>query len=80
MPDDVNVLIIDNGPLKVMGGISMVDDATGQPVPGAERDPVFLCRCGGSKNKPFCDGTHSKIGFQGAVAAVEAADAAEAGD
>jgi len=73
MPD-VTVLIIDNGPYKVMGGLSLVDDATGKPVPGGERDPVFLCRCGGSKNKPFCDGTHSKIGFEGAMAAVESAD------
>lgn len=70
---DVKVLLIENGPYKVTGGISIVDDSSGEPVPGAERDPVFLCRCGGSTNKPFCDGTHSKIGFEGAIAAVQAA-------
>ena len=35
-----------------------------------ERRPVALCRCGGSTTKPFCDGTHSRIGFQAAEEAV----------
>ena len=36
------------------------------------RRPVALCRCGASTTKPFCDGTHSRVGFQAAEAAVAA--------
>ena len=35
-----------------------------------KRRPVALCRCGASTTKPFCDGTHSRVGFQAAEAAV----------
>jgi CDGSH-type Zn-finger protein len=45
----------------------------GEKEEALERPRVFLCRCGGSGNKPFCDGTHKRIGFQapGGVLEVE---------
>lgn len=65
---DVKVTILDNGPLKVEGGIDLVQ-ADGTPVE-SKKSTVFLCRCGASTKKPFCDGAHSKIGFQAAAQAV----------
>jgi CDGSH-type Zn-finger protein len=73
MMADVRVEATENGPYKVTGEIELVDhEGNTIAVPGRT---AFLCRCGGSTNKPFCDGTHSKIGFQGAMAAVADADA-----
>ena len=62
-----NIKIKDNGPYIVEGEFTLSDMA-GNPIPVKK---AALCRCGGSTTKPFCDGTHSKIGFQGAIAAVE---------
>jgi CDGSH-type Zn-finger protein len=70
---DVKISIQKNGPLKVEGNVPLFD-ADGNPVDPPRTDRYFLCRCGGSTKKPFCDGTHSRIGFVGAEAAVEAAD------
>ena len=58
-----------NGPYKVPGPLTVVDP-TGAETTFAEGETAWLCRCGGSTSKPFCDGTHSKIGFQAAEAAV----------
>ncbi|HEU4521534.1 MAG TPA: CDGSH iron-sulfur domain-containing protein [Thermoanaerobaculia bacterium] len=63
----VTIKIRENGPYLVEGEFRLVD-ASGQEVPIRK---AALCRCGGSTMKPFCDGTHSKIGFQGANAAVQ---------
>ena len=63
----VTIKIRDNGPFLVDGEFKLVD-ANGNEVPIKK---TALCRCGGSTTKPFCDGTHSKIGFKGAMAAVE---------
>ena len=59
---DVLIKTLKDGPLQVRGAIELVD-----PNDGAFKllkDPVYLCRCGQSANKPFCDGTHAKIGFK----------------
>jgi len=58
------VLAIDpqtNGPLRVRGNLEILS-GTGRAV--ARVTSAYLCRCGGSANKPFCDGTHAKIGFR----------------
>lgn len=65
---DVKIMMIDNGPFRVQGPIELVLD-DGTPVE-VKKDVVFLCRCGASTKKPFCDGTHSKIGFEAAAQAV----------
>ena len=71
---EVKITVRPNGPYRVEGPIKLVD-ANGNEWDLAGKPAVSLCRCGGSTNKPFCDGTHSKIGFQAAEAAVAAADA-----
>lgn len=52
---------VPNGPLMVYGNVS-VKDALGKVT---KNNTTAFCRCGGSSNKPFCDGTHKKIAFQG---------------
>lgn len=69
----VTIKIRKDGPYRVEGEVMLVDHE-GNPV--AVPGPAFaLCRCGASTNKPFCDGTHSKIGFKGAREAQQAFDA-----
>ena len=72
----VKITVRPNGPYRVEapeGAVELVDingtkyDLTGKPA-------FSLCRCGGSVTKQFCDGTHSKIGFQGAELAVKKAE------
>jgi CDGSH-type Zn-finger protein len=79
---EVKITIKKNGPYRVEapeGSIQLVD-AEGNPVDLAGKTTFSLCRCGASVNKPFCDGTHSKIGFQAAEAAVKKDDQAGQAD
>lgn len=50
------------GPLVVMGELTVLD-SEGEELSRGDRH--FFCRCGGSGNKPFCDGTHKRNGFDG---------------
>jgi CDGSH iron-sulfur domain-containing protein 3 len=55
------IRVTDNGPLMVKGPVTLID-AEGRPYEGL-RKTIFLCRCGHSQRKPFCDGSHARIGF-----------------
>ncbi|HEX5425884.1 MAG TPA: CDGSH iron-sulfur domain-containing protein [Candidatus Acidoferrales bacterium] len=77
----MKITVRPNGPFRVEAPIGSVElvDANGVPFDlGAKikdgKLAFSLCRCGGSVTKPFCDGTHSKIGFQGAENAVQASE------
>jgi CDGSH-type Zn-finger protein len=78
---DVKITIRKNGPYRVEappGSVEMVD-GDGNPYDLSARmkegkTAFSLCRCGASTQKPFCDGTHSKIGFQAAETAVKPAE------
>ncbi len=66
---EVTIKPQENGPYLVMGPVRVVD-ADGNEYDVGGKKVIALCRCGGSTTKPFCDGTHSKIGFQAAEQAV----------
>jgi CDGSH iron-sulfur domain-containing protein 3 len=72
MAEHTKITALDNGPYLVKGPVVLLD-AEGNEF-RVERATVALCRCGRSANKPFCDGTHSKIGFAAAERAVRQGD------
>jgi len=66
-----------NGPLRIQGAREMIESgelqiqwSDGVPVEPANLNAFTICRCGASASKPFCDGTHTKAGFEAAVQAV----------
>jgi CDGSH-type Zn-finger protein len=77
MADPVEIKVRANGPYKVTGPIRLIDaDGNEFELPD-DGKPIVLCRCGGSKTKPFCDSTHSEIGFDAATRAVQAEERSE---
>ena len=65
---DTTITVRDNGNLRISGSFEIVD-AAGNVFPVEPGRPVFLCRCGHSESKPFCDGSHSRVGFGSVVRA-----------
>jgi CDGSH-type Zn-finger protein len=53
--------VLKNGPLQVSGNF-ILKCSGGREM--ETRDMIFLCRCGGSANKPFCDGSHRRVGLK----------------
>jgi len=61
---ETGIFVEKNGPLNFQGEITLIDDQESDTLlPDA--DHFTLCRCGGSKKKPVCDGSHEEIGFKG---------------
>ncbi len=79
---EVTIEVRKNGSYRVYGEVNLVDhEGNTVPIPEGKRKSspegktwISLCRCGGSVMKPFCDGTHSRIGFIGAEEAVGKTD------
>lgn len=59
---DVTIKARKNGPYEIRGPVTLIDFEE-NPIPVAEDEKVFLCRCGQSANKPFCDSTHKVNGW-----------------
>lgn len=62
MAETVRIKTIQDGPYEVRGPVELVDSRN-RPFQISEQ-PIYLCRCGHSANKPFCDGSHKQFGFQ----------------
>jgi CDGSH-type Zn-finger protein len=61
MPD-VSIRARENGPFLVTGPVTVVDHL-GNTFELGGKETIALCRCGQSKNRPFCDGSHKSCGF-----------------
>ena len=64
------ITVQSNGPIRIEGEFEIFDPE-GRPFGLAGRTLISLCRCGQSQNKPFCDGSHARTGFQDPVTARE---------
>ena len=63
------ITVCQNGNYHVEGDVTLVD-WNGHEYRPVNRARFALCRCGASTSKPFCDGTHARVGFKAAEAAI----------
>jgi CDGSH-type Zn-finger protein len=68
-----------NGPYKVTGPVKVIDADGAEYDLSQKGEAIALCRCGGSATKPFCDGTHKRIGFQAPERSVPGSEPEAAG-
>jgi CDGSH-type Zn-finger protein len=62
--EETQIVVEQDGPLNCQGAITLIDDQDSDALL-PDGDHYTLCRCGGSKKKPFCDGSHLDKGFKG---------------
>jgi len=67
---ETKIDVRNNGPLRIEGSFT-IHDQDGKEFGLAGRTVISLCRCGHSANKPFCDGSHARVGFDSQVEARE---------
>ena len=67
---ETKIDVRNNGPLRIEGSFT-IHDQSGKEFGLAGRTVISLCRCGHSANKPFCDGSHARVGFESEVEARE---------
>ena len=65
----VEIVCNNNGSIRISGKDFVIKDQTGKEFGLGGREVISLCRCGQSANKPFCDGSHARTGFQSVVEA-----------
>jgi len=73
MPEPLEIRCRENGPYVIKGAVRIVDHQGNAFTIAPGKESVALCRCGQSKKRPFCDGTHRDCGFQAAEIANESA-------
>lgn len=71
MSDQITIRCRENGPLVLPANFAIVDHLGNQFTLPLGKEMIALCRCGHSKNKPFCDGQHKQVSFQAGEVAVK---------